>query len=749
MVTDLGFVHHGAMNWPAPLPPPETSDPRGDAPCDDPDAPDGRPVRRGLPPATWIALLGGALILIAAASIVVTSWDTIGRSVRVAGLVLATTVLLVVSERLRRSVPATSNVMAHVGTFLTGSIGIAGMSLAGFTWPACLLVGGLTALAASALQSRRWEPELFLASQVVSISIAATGLAALTGTTGALVAVIAALGLVAVGADRRAAALAVAAVLSPILAALADAGIGAGTLRRAGVVGEQLGWSGPVVGVLAAMVLVAVGLRRSNSGLLLAAAAAPVMGVVTGLAAVDSGVIAWLCVPALCVVAAEAAYWMMPHEARARMIGVTDTVAAAVAVMALPAQFLAHEAAHSTAEFDPAIVPATLTACALAVATLRWRRAGGALVDLGTVGVAVLATTVLVLLDVPAPLVALTATALVGAVPWLGGRLSRYAVYGPMFVALAEIVGPYGPVEPRLVAVGLSVCVFATALALRGRLAATAGWSGTVEVGAVTLMATLVGASLWPDHLSAGAMIGAAAVSFGYAAIDRRHTAAALASTFGIGATISYAAIAEGRVDDFLWLGWLAVSASALGCWRSSHERVMLAAAFSAVGCSVVSLAASSGILERLQELVRPLDISAGDLWMLVATSVALVTGALLRRRVRLGSWVAYAPGITVGGLWLLTVQVERDTAWALPAALTFGIAAAGIGAWRRLAAPLAGGTAITLVTTFVATGNDLTAIPTWAWLAVGGSTLITIAVAIERAGQRETSLKDLVSRWD
>jgi hypothetical protein len=149
-----------------------------------------------------------------------------------------------------------------------------------------------------------------------------------------------------------------------------------------------------------------------------------------------------------------------------------------------------------------------------------------------------------------------------------------------------------------------------------------------------------------------------------------------------------------------------------------------------------------SGLTDRL-------DLTAVDVKMSLFTAAALGVGVVARQRSKVNSWIAYAPGLTVGALWLFTVQLERDTVWAIPVGLTFGLAAAAIGAWRRLAAPLVGGTAITLVTTLVATGTDLDAVPTWAWLAAGGALLIALAISIERTSKRDASLKDLVERWD
>src|SRR5690606_2231651 len=108
--------------------------------------------------------------------------------------------------------------------------------------------------------------------------------------------------------------------------------------------------------------------------------------------------------------------------------------------------------------------------------------------------------------------------------------------------------------------------------------------------------------------------------------------------------------------------------------------------------------------------------------------------GWALRRTVELSSWLAYGAGLAIGGMWLVGVQLERGPVWAVPAALTFGVVATGLGAWHRLAAPLVGGSIITVVTTFVATGSDPTAVPVWIWLATGGLALLGTAVLIERS---------------
>ena len=189
--------------------------------------------RRGLsavPAAVWIALLGSTLLLTAAIAVVASNWSTIGQGARVAGLVIVTVGLLLGAERLRALAPSSSSIIAHVGTYLTASVGIATLSVFGVTWPGCLLAGGAVLIMATDLQAPRWRRITMHLAQIAGWAMASTGAAALLGTTAGLVAMIAAVGLLAAGAQRRSATLSVLAVLSPALTALAEAGLGDGSV---------------------------------------------------------------------------------------------------------------------------------------------------------------------------------------------------------------------------------------------------------------------------------------------------------------------------------------------------------------------------------------------------------------------------------------------------------------------------------------------------------------------------------------
>lgn len=117
-------------------------------------------------------------------------------------------------------------------------------------------------------------------------------------------------------------------------------------------------------------------------------------------------------------------------------------------------------------------------------------------------------------------------------------------------------------------------------------------------------------------------------------------------------------------------------------------------------------------------------------------------------------SWVAYGPAIALLGASALAERLAGGEAWHGLVAGAVGVAAVAVGGWHRLAGPLFLGTGLAVAATVVESLNTLAGVPTWAWLALGGVTLLGVGVALERsdtspseAGRR---LVDVVSeRFD
>jgi hypothetical protein len=157
----------------------------------------------------------------------------------------------------------------------------------------------------------------------------------------------------------------------------------------------------------------------------------------------------------------------------------------------------------------------------------------------------------------------------------------------------------------------------------------------------------------------------------------------------------------------------------------------------------------TSGLHGWFLDVIEVADITAADVWAAAMSSAALVAGLVVRRSLGLNSWFAYTGVLTISGVWLVTAHLDRDPAWAAPLLITIGIVATAAGAWRRLAAPLVGGVILTLIAVGLATGSDLTAVPTWLWLTIGGGVLLVTAVLIERTGRPGSAeRRTLMSRW-
>ncbi|MEQ9164177.1 MAG: hypothetical protein RLN74_15795, partial [Ilumatobacter fluminis] len=550
---------------------------------------------------------------------------------------------------------------------------------------------------------------------------------------------------------------------------------------------------------------------------------------------------------AFVVLAAEIAVRMLP-DGRPVWVASCDRVSAGVAGASLLAPLVVGEFDLGTALGAPWAVPTAMTAFAVLLPTVRWRRSDHPFVDLGTAAVAALVVATIAAFDTPAAMLAGTAVLASATAAFLSRRLHRVAVFVPAgwaLWAIAPMVDVAGSVT-WWVAVVFTAITGSIVVAARARVAADDGPTGWIEVTLATMAfgcfaTVLVDGQTW-TALFSGVVVTATA----FALVEPRWTTLQLGAIATTGLATSTPTLGATGTDEQAWIGWavatIGVLAVALG--RRSQLAAHAAAASSVV--AVATYAAGAGVtaeraalgsmitvvlltgtamaLQRrspidtaaitagvflalvgtvpidgvwisglwvvlglqitiygaamrqptltaggalvtalagvsfvfttdlddwVRDLVEPADVTVGDLWMFATTAMALAVGWALRRTTGINSWLAYAAGLSIGGLWLVGVQIERNPVWALPSAVTLGVAAAALGAWRRLAAPLVIGTVITAATTFVAMGSDLRAVPTWTWLAVGGLTLLGVAVLIERTSLHGTTLHDLIDRWD
>ena len=127
--------------------------------------------------------------------------------------------------------------------------------------------------------------------------------------------------------------------------------------------------------------------------------------------------------------------------------------------------------------------------------------------------------------------------------------------------------------------------------------------------------------------------------------------------------------------------------------------------------------------------------VTASEAFVAPVAIQLVVAGWQLRRRVDPpSSWVAFGPAIGLLGGAALAERLSGAAAWHSLVAGAVGVAAVAAGGWRRLAGPLFLGTGLLATVTLVESLATLAGIPTWAWLAAGGTTLLAIGVALERS---------------
>ncbi len=102
-----------------------------------------------------------------------------------------------------------------------------------------------------------------------------------------------------------------------------------------------------------------------------------------------------------------------------------------------------------------------------------------------------------------------------------------------------------------------------------------------------------------------------------------------------------------------------------------------------------------------------------------------------------LSSWATLAPGLVLGGLYVLSTQAARPQDGRLAVGLALGVAAVAAGGRWRLAAPLLLGSALLVAVVVQAAGERLASLPAWSWLAVGGVSLLLVGLSIERRSVR------------
>ena len=632
------------------------------------------------------------MLLLAAIVVVAGRWESISPEVRFAGLVASLLGVYFAAETLRSRVRLTATALATLAAALTAPVGIAAAATLEQEWPVCVLAGGLAALLATELQSRRWQVTTLKAATAVAVGLATTGLAALVSVPVGLITAVAAAIFLAFGAAKRSIALASAVGCAPALLALADAGVGPGTLARIGATGPELIWAAPVSAVIAAGVIAVSAHRRSEVWLVALATLTLVSGLLVGAGSADLSTMIWWCLPGAVLLLIEAvsalgrnSIWSTAADriqpvilGPVALLGAVTPIA--VALTWIVADFGGTEAGRGWA------LPAAVTAAALWAATGRVHRT---------------------LADLPvfAPLFGAAASAsLAAAMSVRPGEFGWFEI--GTLAAIASLMA------------GLSVL----------RSARWAHGSALLFVTTGSLTCALLG--LTATHASL-AMITVAAVLSGIGFLRVGYNAVDTAALATMCVAVAVATGASAAV-----LSIALVLLSALGVLYGLGARREDIAGISACGfaASLVSLWWTSGANVAAVAAIAPYGADGGDLALLVATAVLIGVGAIVRGAQGVSSWLAYSPGLGMAAAWLLATQLDDASTWATLLALTIGVAATAVGGTRRLGAPLLIGTVMIVASVGISAGSRLAAAPTWLWIAAGGLGLLVLAAVVERS---------------
>jgi hypothetical protein len=197
-----------------------------------------------------------------------------------------------------------------------------------------------------------------------------------------------------------------------------------------------------------------------------------------------------------------------------------------------------------------------------------------------------------------------------------------------------------------------------------------------------------------------------------------------IGSLAGVSAAVSGLLVLDDPAASATWLLMVGGTVLALGVWAR---------------LAVIAWAGAGLLLTGTELHLSIAQVEAAEPYLIPVALLLVVAGAAARRSARrndeapVGSWLAYGPALAlVGGVALLERITGGGPAHATLAGVT-GVAAVVIGGWRRLAAPLFGGTALLVGVAAYESLAVTAALPTWMWLAAGGTVLLAAGILLER----------------
>jgi hypothetical protein len=607
-----------------------------------------------------------------------------------------------------------------------------------FEWPVCLLAGGVGALLSTEVQSRRWHVNTLSAATVIATAVAVAGLAAMIGFPVQLLGALAAVGALSLGARRRSIALSLATVVAPFSAAVLD-GVGSGTITRLGLDTLTLSWAAPIAALVGAGVVAVSAIGSEDRRLAVTSHWMLLSGLAVWLGTTEASLPVRCAAPAiwLAVLAAIVAGGRWRSNVMSSAAGsVIGPVAAALGWCAALAPMLFVAGEHIDAwdvTGDPRqwVLPAALTAGALVMSRLlaadHMPIPSALWSDLVTAGAAGAVVATAIVADVPLEWVALLSLTLWPITTWTTSWSTWRVTTGAHALwAVVAALASDAPNEWVSVLVVVSGVVTLIALVTTPSRVVALGaipftvWlttvivvdliGGGVHVGVAIAVAAIACAGssvLHPTHTNLVVLAGSLGVVNVMVMLETDPAAGSLAVLL-----LAAQVVVIGGVRDVVWARW----AGAIG-----------------VVSAMLSLWWTTGVNGWTVTAIAPYGATGVDVAVGAVGIVLIGAGRYVRIGERASSWLAYGPGLSMTTAWLLARQLDQNASWATFCALAIGVVSLVVGGTKLLAAPLVIGTVAVAGTAVVSAGPRLAEAPTWAWIAVGGMTLLVVAGLIER----------------
>ncbi len=619
------------------------------------------------------------MLLVASIIVVAGNWQSIDPIVRFSGLVASLLAVYFAAETGRRRFPTTSTSLATLAACLTAPVGIAAAATLSQPWTVCTLVGGLAALAATEVQSRRWDVAPLKAATVVAFGLAAVGAAALTSIPAPLIGAVGASVSLLLGSTRRTSALAVTIGASPLLVALADAGIGTGTLARIGATGGVLVWSAPLSCAIAALVIGVIAHRSQNAPIAVTSLAVLESGLVTSLVSGEVGAVVWFCVPAIVVLAMESmsaarteSVWR--HLARTAAEPVGGILGAAALASPFVALAVRSDASASDVASSRWYIPLALWAVALiATSAGSARRSGG---SWGSVAPLAASAAALAALAMSGAL--MWTLAIAALVVWIAiSAITPWSSWDATTASLATWVALAAFVDEGLDAFWLAAVVVAgiatvVSCSVVGRK--DAGFRTIVAAGVAALCATVIADGVadqvtWsPDQL--GTLLFIALIAVGVAIRPER-------SLWPLGIA-GYVAVVVVTDDPASTIDWFPVSvvtlvaAAVAGTSRSfTGARSHIAAAITTVagGLALVAAGVDFGTSTVAASLVGIglSGLAALDRRLVTGQTAGLVASIVAVVMSDSASPIFVSIAYAVLGAQIVAIGIATNRRWAVP----------------------------------------------------------------------------------